>query len=275
MRATVEVGDSWGVHAPVGCAKMRRAALLTAKHVSPVPLQVTLSEHTNPIPVGRGCASSTADVLATIRAVAGACGVTLTAGVQASLCSTVESSDGLAFPGLAAVNHRTGRLVRELTWTPAFEVVAVLPERSLNTSTVAFAGKDALGRVFDRLLDQLVTGCAMQDAGAVADVATASALLNQPWVPNPLLAGLLDRMGDVGALGVAVAHTGTAAAWLFALGSALQAAARDELDPAAGTVVHLRVTEVPATPEPSRPVATRCSRPRRRRDSGGSAQTDR
>jgi L-threonine kinase len=241
-RAEVEPADDWEIAAPPGRHKMRHAARLTGALVSSAPLRVVLHDHVNPIPVGRGCASSTADVLATIRAVAAACGVHLEAAQQARLCSEVESSDGLAYEGMAAVNHQTGRLVRALPWTPQFEIVVVLPDEDLETSSVSFTGKVSAGRVFDRLLANLVDACERHDARAIAETATASALMNQLWVQNPLLVPLLDRAQMVGALGVAVAHTGTAAAWLFAPGEGREAdLAASTLTRDLGQVHRLRV----------------------------------
>lgn len=221
---------------------MQKAALLTAATVSPTPLRVLLDDHDSPIPVGRGCASSTADVLATVRAVASACGATLDASQQAHLVSRVESSDGLSYPGMSAVNHRTGQLLRTLPWTPRFELVAVLPDRALDTAAVTFTGKPSTGRVYDRLLVELVDACVQRDVRAVADAATTSALLNQLWVHNQLLERLLEQAPAVGALGVAVAHTGTAAAWLFEPGARDVARdAAETLGSDLGQVYRLRV----------------------------------
>lgn len=229
-RCAVEVrrADDWGVTAPDGKGKAALAAELAARAVPVAPLVVTVLEVDNPIPVGRGCASSTADVLAAMRAVAAACDSPLDDAEQARLAAQVESSDGLAYAGMAAVNHRTGRLLRQLSWTPAFELVVVLPDTATDTASVEFAGKPATGPLFDALLDRLTRAADAHDAAGVAQAATESALLNQAWLPNPLLPRLLENLPDVGALGVAVAHTGTAAAWLFAEGRTAHADAAAE-----------------------------------------------
>lgn len=244
VRATVTRSSTWTVDGPAGRKKMLTAGLLAARTISRHPLSVTLDQHANPIPVGAGCASSTADTLAAIRAVAAAYGTPLPHEKQSRLCSAVESSDGLAYPGMAAVNHKTGRLLRTLPWTPPFEIVALIPPTVRETTAVDFDGKSALGPKFDWLLDLVSEASAARDPRTIASAATESAILNQQWNENPLLPPLLELADGTGAAGVAVAHTGTTAALLFLPGqhhlADEMAVAAATLTPAGGMTVRLQ-----------------------------------
>ena len=90
-----------------------------------------------------------------------------------------------------------------------------------------FSGKEKYGTEFDEILSGMWDAATRHDALAFADAATRSARINQRFVPNPFHALLEDRIGEFGALGINIGHTGTVAGLLFdaADDSAMKAAA--------------------------------------------------
>jgi uncharacterized protein involved in propanediol utilization len=86
--------------------------------------------------------SSTADVLAGIRAIAGAVDQELDASAEGMLAAKVESSDGSMYPGIAAVNHKTCELVKAWDWYPEFVIVMLVPHDSVDTHSISFAGQE-------------------------------------------------------------------------------------------------------------------------------------
>src|SRR5438552_6590361 len=77
------------------------------------------------LPEGRGLASSTADVVATARAVSDATGLHLEPGEIAELAIQIEPTDGVMWDGVVAFNHRAGRLLRHLGPLPDMRVLGI------------------------------------------------------------------------------------------------------------------------------------------------------
>ena len=71
------------------------------------------------------------------------------------------------------------------------------------------------GSKFDEMLRELKLATTNRDTKSIAQLATLSAELNQPYVPNPYFAELNAEYTGFGALGIVVAHTGTIAGLLF------------------------------------------------------------
>ncbi|WP_308252279.1 GHMP kinase [Pseudonocardia sp. KRD291] len=200
---------------PAGRVKAERAARLTADAVGAGPGgRVELA---GAVPVGLGMGSSTGDVVATIRAVADAAGVTPTARVVARLAVAAEAAcDPTMFddrPLLFA--HRDGHVLEELG--PALPAVRVLGcvtggGRPVDTLAAVRSYDDADVAAFEHLRDLLRRAVAHRDAALLGAVATASARRHRPGPELELLIGIAR---DSGAVGVQVAHSGNVAGLLF------------------------------------------------------------
>lgn len=161
---------------------------------------------------GKGLASSSADMIATARAVANALGLDLTpAGIE-SFLSRIEPTDGVLYPGIVAYHHRQVRLRAFLGSLPQMTVVGV--EEGGMVDTIAFNRMSkpfAIGQKaeYERLLRRLTLAVATRDVAAVGRVATRSAELNQSLHTKRLLEPVLEICSEVGGLGVVTAHSGT------------------------------------------------------------------
>ncbi|MGW5317072.1 GHMP family kinase ATP-binding protein [Nocardia thailandica] len=227
----------------------------------------TLTVHGD-LPEGKGLASSTADLVATARAVADAAGTRLSApGIEAVL-RAVEPSDGVMYPGAVAFYHREVRLLAALGDLPPLTVVT--GDEGGSVDTVAFDRhrppvSAATADEYSALLAALSTAVARRDTATIGAVATRSARLSTPLRARPHLEDTIAAAERLGALGVVVAHSGTTTGILL-----------DERDPdlAAKTAAAQRVCARfavsvdihrswrPAPPEaPRRPGATTTPRP--------------
>lgn len=165
------------------------------------------------IPRARGYASSTADVGATLFALAEALGDALSPAEAARLAVSVEPSDSTLFSGLSLFDHRDGRLRQPLGPTPPLTVIALDPGGEVDT--LAFNALDhsaALRRLapeHQASFRMLVHGLRRKDWQAVGQAATLSSCLHQAILSHPLLEIALDLARAVGALGVCRAHSGT------------------------------------------------------------------
>lgn len=164
------------------------------------------------LPEGKGLASSSADLVATARAIMAVVERTVPPQRLATMLAAIEPTDGVMYPGIVAFDHRRGVHLRTLGRLPALQVVAVDPGGSVDT--VRFnrqaAGYDAAARRhYRRLLDQLADAVARGDLAEVGAISTRSAALNQARLPNRNFTALREICRAIGGLGLAACHSGT------------------------------------------------------------------
>ncbi len=170
---------------------------------------VTLS---GDLPEGKGMSSSSADLVATVRAVGDALGTPVTPAEIEDRLRDIEPTDGLMYGHVVAFYHRRVRLCRVLPELPPLTIVGI--DEGGQVDTVNFNASRppitaAERREYARLLDVLETALAAGDLRTVGEVSTRSAVLNQARCAKRHLGSMLDISRDAGALGVAVAHSGT------------------------------------------------------------------
>jgi uncharacterized protein involved in propanediol utilization len=175
------------------------------------------SNFTSNIPVGKGLSSSTADMLATLRAVQEIFGVLLSEEFISRLFSEIEPHDGLHFNSSVVYNHRAGRLVENLGYVPNFTIIAVDDGGAIDTLAynrhISFSPD--VTRRFDDLLAALCEAYRARDDLKIAQCASESARIQIERIGNELLCKVLDISESVGAIGVVATHSGTCAGLLF------------------------------------------------------------
>ncbi|TWS24330.1 GHMP kinase [Tsukamurella sputi] len=167
--------------------------------------------------VGIGLGSSTADVLAAVRAVADSGGVHLDTDTVARLAVGAEgASDPLWSDRPILFAHRHGHVIEELgPELPRMLLVRCVLGGPVDTLALAPAGTGDVEE-YEELRALLRRAVADGDAAGVAAVATRSARLNQSRHYKPDLDRLIAAAERAGALGVQVAHSGNVAGLLFA-----------------------------------------------------------
>jgi uncharacterized protein involved in propanediol utilization len=187
---------------------------------------------TTNIPRGKGCGSSTTDILAAVRAVLTYLGVTMTEESVAKLMVEVEeASDSTVLSRPVVFRHREG-VVEEYLPSPLpcmrVFVLDTAPARTISTTAMPRARYSAAQlRYFDDLIKELRTAVQEQSAEAVGWVATESALINEQYLPKPGFRKLLGAVMDLGGYGLAAAHSGTVLSAIFPDNVDIQA--RDQL----------------------------------------------
>ncbi|MFF7242998.1 GHMP kinase [Embleya sp. NPDC008237] len=178
-----------------------------------------LSVHSS-IPVERGMGSSTADVVGAIRAVARAHGRAPTEADVAALAVRAEgASDGVMFgPRAVLYANREGYVLEDLGGPlPALHVLG-FDVGGPDVDTIAQPPREYRPSEIEHLRHLRVMvrrAVAEADCALLARTATASARLNQRFLPQAALplAERICRAGD--GLGVQVAHSGRVVAVLF------------------------------------------------------------
>ena len=201
--------------------KARRAARLTLAGLGVPGCGGTLTLSGN-IPARQGLGSSTADVVAAIRAVADALRRPFNPTRVACLAVAAETAaDPLMFgPSALLFAQREGAIVERFAQPlPPLEILGIHdPANGPGEDTLAGAPRcydEAEMLEFAALRACLGTAIARGDAAGVGAVATRSARLNQRFLRKPNL-DRLEAMGRRhGALGIQIAHSGTAMGLIF------------------------------------------------------------
>lgn len=164
------------------------------------------------LPVGKGLASSSADLVATARALGEALGLEMPPSAIEDWLRPIEPTDGVMYPGVVAFEHRRVRLRAQFGPLPPVTVVAVdeggqVDTVAFNASRTPFSAADK--REYAHLLDRLSDAVAAADVAAVGAVATRSTVLNQARLPKRHLAVMTSICEQNQGLGVICAHSGT------------------------------------------------------------------
>ncbi|MBN9235848.1 GHMP kinase [Mesorhizobium hungaricum] len=200
--------------------KARRAAELALRAFGPPATGGELALDSN-IPIGRGMGSSTADVLASILAVLDWLGIdAVSTDVMRLAVSAETACDSTFFKDQAVLfAHRDGVVLESFRRPlPPFDFVSIdtTPDVTVDTLDFAPARYDPLEiETFRPLRSLLRTAINNADARMVGRVATASARLNERFLPKPRLDEIETIGARFGAVGVQVAHSGTVVGLMF------------------------------------------------------------
>lgn len=199
------------------------AARYALKHIGAPPGGDLKVEST--IPVGHGYGSSTADVIAAIRAVMTAYGVTLRVGTICQLAVAAEqASDAVAYEDRAVLfAQREGVVLEDFGGTlPPLLIVGFKANGGHAVDTLALAPARYTREEIQqfRVLRGIVA-CSVrrQDPRLLGQAATASARISQRYLPKAGLEDVLALAAEAGACGVQVAHSGSLVGIIFDLTS--------------------------------------------------------
>ena len=204
--------DGPGVEAPEDCDKAAAAVRRTLFHLKNAKVRAKLTIN-NPIPRGKGMASSSADLAAAIAATGLALGEEMSPYQIAQIALSIEPTDGIMIPGVALFDHRAGIIRESLGPPPPMEIVAL--DLGGTVDTVQFNMVDRFQRwqsvdeQTGEALRLLRQGIEEQDPALVGRGASISAEASQTVLAKPRLAEVKEFAESVGAVGVNVGHSGT------------------------------------------------------------------
>jgi uncharacterized protein involved in propanediol utilization len=225
---TLRRGTGRAVVAPYGKEKAARAAVLALAALELPDLDVELRLESN-IPAGHGFGSSTADVVATVRAVMDAAGRAQPEAILARIAVEAETAaDPLMIDRVVLFGHRSGRILRELGngLPPITAIGFATSDRSpqgvdtLSHPPAAYSAAEI--DEFRRLRADVSRAVADGDPRLLGRVSTESAWINQRYLPVARLQRIQGVAELTGAVGVQVAHSGDIAALLFSSADAAE-----------------------------------------------------
>jgi uncharacterized protein involved in propanediol utilization len=181
------------------------------------------------IPIGWGLGSSTSDVTAAIRAIADALGESLVPQQIADLAVQAETaSDSTMFDeSMVLFAQREGTVIEDFEHPlPKLEILGFntdpheLGIDTLNFAPVRYSWREI--ESFRPMIGLLRRAVELRSPQLLGQVASASATINQLYLPKPHFQHLKAITEKVGAVGLQVAHTGTIAGLLFDPNDALR-----------------------------------------------------
>lgn len=218
LRLTVGSG---AVVSPPGKVKAASAIALALGEIDEGTRYDVVADFVSDIPVGIGMGSSTADIVAALRALTVALGrPSCPNEISAWAVRAEVASDSLAFGGECVLfAQRAGHVIERFAG-PVPKAIAVGfdldPGCVFDTvgTPPAQYSRDEIDE-FDALRHAMRGAVAVGDPVLLASIATRSAELNQRHFPKKRFADLLDLMRRHRALGASIAHSGTIGALLL------------------------------------------------------------
>jgi L-threonine kinase len=157
-------------------------------------------------------ASSSADMVAAARAIGDAYGFIPEPAEIEDLIRAIEPTDGVMYDECVAFSHRDVRLHTRLGPLPPLTVVGLDEGGAVDTITFNRLHKSYTAQERDEyaaLLHAARAAIRADDTETLGRLASRSAVMNQRLRPKRMLGAALEISRRTGALGVAVAHSGT------------------------------------------------------------------
>ncbi len=164
------------------------------------------------LPEGKGLGSSTADLVATARAIESATQKRLPLEILLQFLSEIEPSDGIMFDDIICFYHRQVKLHSQLGHLSNLAILG-LDEGGM-IDTIEFNKKllpytDAEKEHYAKLLTTLTSAVKGCNLATIGKISTESALLHQKFNPKKHLDDFIKLVNLSNAVGVIVAHSGT------------------------------------------------------------------
>lgn len=199
------------------CKSRRAVSLLFEKYSINKNFSLIINSN---LPRGKGMASSSADIAASLKAAADLLGENITEQEVKDIALSIEPTDGVFFPGIVVFDHIKGDYYSYLGEPPAMKIAVF--DCGGKVDTVAFNQRKDLKQLKlkgqDSFLESyrlIKEGIKTNNPVLVGKGATISSLANQHILPKKSLEKIILFGNEHGAVGVNVAHSGTVIGILF------------------------------------------------------------
>ncbi|WP_322047732.1 GHMP kinase [Paraburkholderia sp. J67] len=164
------------------------------------------------LPVGKGLASSSSDMVAAIRAAAKHYRLEAAPEIIELILRFIEPTDGVMYDGIVSFFHREVMLDEKIGPAPRFTIVSA--DRGGECNTLQFnrirrETPPVVQQEYAELLERLKTAVRAHDMRSIGVIATRSCELSQTANPHPHLGVMQKLCADLGALGLVATHSGT------------------------------------------------------------------
>lgn len=170
------------------------------------------------LPQGKGMASSTADIVATLRCLDALFDVRSSPTLVASILRRIERSDSVFLSEYALYLSDRQEVIRQFPGDPKFHACYIDEGYAVDTEATTALLRQHYTRRLDAYLDNLeqtIDAFGRQDLTRIAACATRSAVLSQEVLPKRHLQVMLDNQSRFAAAGILVAHTGSIVGYIY------------------------------------------------------------
>jgi L-threonine kinase len=163
------------------------------------------------IPVGKGMASSSADITAAMKAIAQSYSLPLTKEMISTIAAKIEPTDGVMYDEVVAYDYIHGELIESFGTFPPFILVGI--DLGGTVDTIKF---NQFEKAYDRhdqdhfleAFECVREGFRKKNLSFIFKAATISARINQKIVPRPFF-NEFEKLAHACQGGIVVAHSGT------------------------------------------------------------------
>jgi len=166
--------------------------------------------HSN-IPIGKGMASSSADMIAAVRAVSDSYSLPVTEELISRIAAEIEPTDGVMYEGVVAYDYLNGQLIEAFASLPPFTLIGFDVGGSVDTVEFNQQKKEYSKKhkkKFQQAYELVTEGIRSGNFAYLCEAATISARINQQLLPKPYF-DELEQLAQQYNGGVVVAHSGT------------------------------------------------------------------
>jgi uncharacterized protein involved in propanediol utilization len=169
------------------------------------------------IPVGKGLASSSADIVAALRAISHSYSLSLTNETISTIAAKLEPTDGVMYEEVVAYDYIHGQLMESFGVLPPYILVGMDLGGTINTiefnqAPKAYSRDDR--KHFLEAYDLVKKGFRDKNLSYICKAATMSARVNQKILPKPVF-HQLEKLALTYQGGTVIAHSGTVAGILI------------------------------------------------------------
>jgi L-threonine kinase len=212
---SVQLTQFYGqIECPPDKVKTRQAVRKTLELLGHTTRGVKVSVSSQ-IHVGKGMASSTADIVGGCLATAKALGKTISPRMVADIAISIEPTDGIMYEGIVCFDHLGGEIIQSLGDAPPIDILVIDPGGSIDTLRFD-SRRERCASIYIKnenfileALSLVKEGIKKRDIHLVGKGATLSALRNQEILYKRELADIISISTSLGGIGVNVAHSGT------------------------------------------------------------------
>lgn len=163
------------------------------------------------IPVGKGLASSSADMVAALKAIADSYDLPLTTEMISVIAAAIEPTDGVMYEEVVAYDYIHGELIESFGELPPFILVGMDMGGEVNTVEFNQFSKGYLPaeqKQFVKAYQLAREGMRKKDLSFIFKAATMSARVNQRILPKPFFKEV-EAIAQAFNGGMVAAHSGT------------------------------------------------------------------
>lgn len=195
---------------PKGKAKTKKFVMLLLEHLK-LPVRGTFRIESD-IPIGKGLASSSADLVASARAICDYYQIVIPTPIIEEIMFQVEPSDGVIHDGVVSYFYIDVKLHKKFGNPPPMVILSIDEGGEVDTQKFNLNPKEFLPHEkmrYGQLLAYLETAIVNNDLVSIGKIATESALLNQRFLKKKLLNRIIQVNNCINGLGVITTHSGT------------------------------------------------------------------